>query len=224
MGVKGSLIAFEGIDGSGKTTTAKALSDAIREQGGSCVFMPKRAVVSDEPYVREHLETLAEIIWSKAKHAPTHLLGYDYWIHAVASYFFAVEHACIRPLLAAGTTVVVDNWFYKFALRISLASGKELATVLSCFEDLLEPDTVFYLDVSAEKSASRKGEFSWAETGSTEKDRPSQEQELANFVTYQNLVREGYRPFLEKENWNPVDPGDATAEQTAKMLVAKRAR
>jgi thymidylate kinase len=216
---RGRLVVFEGIDGSGKTTTAQRLAQDLVGDGHLCVFLPKRHIPENDPYVADHMKALADVIWDRAKSAPNHLLGYEHWIHLMAAYFAAFDHTCVQPLLDTGTTVIVDNWIYKFIMRISLASDIPLETVLAAFDGVAVPDRVYFLDVPAETAAARKTEFTWSETGDTSTVRPSPSDEIASFVRYQTGVRDRYLELGARQGWVVVDVADAdVAEITARLV------
>lgn len=201
----GMLFALEGLDGAGKTTTAGEIAAILARRGHNATFVGKRRTRYADPYVQAHMDSLAEIIWHRAKHAPAHALGYEHWIHLMAAYFATLSREGIQPLVDSGAVVVMDNWIYKFALRIGVASGTDPQQILERFSGLRPPDRIFYLDVSPGTAAARKRDFSWAETGCTKRARRAGTHDpRPEFITYQTAIRQRYVRLAAELGWEVV--------------------
>jgi dTMP kinase len=200
----GSLIAVEGIDGSGKSTVAREIADAL-EQVGLRAVLVSRATAPEiaNGYCAEHLRTLGRLIWDYPETAKTSALGFGHWAHLLASWFAAVDHTVIRPAVARGTCIVADSWYYKFAARFALGVG--LKQALGFFRDVSVPDTVIWLDVPPETCLARRRTLRSTERGEW--------QDLddgggAAFVEYQGKVRRMYRALASACSWEVVASTD----------------
>ena len=57
------LIALEGIDGSGKTSTAQNVVEGLQELGVSCKFIDKRFSDYQDVDIRNYTQTIKSLIW-----------------------------------------------------------------------------------------------------------------------------------------------------------------
>lgn len=137
---RGLLIAFEGPDGSGKTTQRKLLAKWLKSCG--------REVVStrwaSSPLVKPLLKSRKRI----------HTLSTEEYslLHAVD-----VRHrieTSILPALWAGKTVLADGYLFT-ALARDAARGLELDWLLHAYSPLLWPDLVIYFSMTPEDSQRR---------------------------------------------------------------------
>ena len=144
----GLFVAFEGPDGSGKSTQARALAEALRAAGRS-------VVLTREPGGSPLGEVLRGLILDP-EHAPV-----DPRTEAL---LFAAARAAhvertLRPALAAGDVVVTDRYVdssiaYQGAVR---GLGPErIAELNGWATDGLLPDVTVLLDVDPETAAARR--------------------------------------------------------------------
>jgi thymidylate kinase len=219
----GSLIAVEGIDGSGKSTVAREITDALEQVGRRAVLV-SRATAPEiaDGYCAEHLRMLGRLIWDYPETAKTSALGFPHWAHLLASWFAAVDHTVIRPAVEDEACVVADSWYYKFAARFALGVG--LKQALSFFRDIAVPDTVVWLDVPPETCLARRRTLRSTERGEW--------QDLddgggAAFVEYQGKVRRMYRALATACSWEVVvatDRASVTAEVGRRLREIREPR
>jgi dTMP kinase len=134
------LIAFEGPDGSGKTTQRKLFKMWLEGSGQRVATTKWNSSKLIKPLV-------------KARKA----------IHALNPTEFSLLHACdyrhrleteVLPALAAGRTVVADRYLFTALARDS-ARGLDLNWLLNLYHPILWPDVVFYFAVSPRISLQR---------------------------------------------------------------------
>lgn len=145
----GTFIAFEGGDGSGKTTQIKLLADALtqrgysvlvtREPGGTDIGEKLRALVLEHGNgeIDPHTEALI-FAASRAAHA----------------------HQKIRPALEAGQVVLCDRYIDSSAAYQGAGRGLGIGTVVDLSRwatSNLLPDTTILLDVPLAEGRSRTG-------------------------------------------------------------------
>jgi dTMP kinase len=147
----GKLITIEGLDGAGKTTLALALADDIAGRGVPVELLREPGGVALAERIRELLEE------PSLEHRPS--ARAEALLYAAAR--AELTQAQLRPLLAAGTWVLLDRF-----LDSSLAyqgGGRELGVeqvrALNLFATAgLTPDRTLFLRVSACAGRARQGE------------------------------------------------------------------
>src|SRR5436190_8555040 len=139
-GPRGFLVAFEGPDGSGKTTQRKLFKTWLQSEGVDVVTTKWNSSDLVKPIIksRKAVQTLSPEEFSL--------------LHA-ADFRHRVEQA-IMPALWDGKVVVADRFLFTGLAR-DVARGLDLDWVLRLYQPLLWPDLVFYFAVSADTSGRR---------------------------------------------------------------------
>jgi dTMP kinase len=141
------FITFEGLDGSGKTTQAELLAEAIRGAG-------RDVVTTREPGGTELGEHVRELLLSGNGISP--------WAEAA---LFAAARAelverVIEPALADGAVVICDRYLDSSLAYQGVARGlgveRVLALNLPAIHDRI-PDRTFLLELDAAEAAARIG-------------------------------------------------------------------
>jgi dTMP kinase len=137
---RGFLVAFEGPDGSGKTTQRKLFKAWMRSVGHEVVTYRWNS----SPLVSPIL---------KARKLAHSLNPQEYCILSAAAFRHQLDTE-ILPALWAGKVVVADQYLYT-ALARDLARGLDLNWVMNAYLPLFWPDQVFYFALSAKDAADR---------------------------------------------------------------------
>jgi dTMP kinase len=137
---RGLLIAFEGPDGSGKTTQRKLLRTWLQSQGRTVVSTRWASSPLVKPLirVRKKIRSLSPIEYSL--------------LHAI-DFRHRVETE-ILPALWEGKTVLADRYLFAALARDS-ARGLELDWLLHAYAPLLWPDVVLYFSMRPQASSRR---------------------------------------------------------------------
>ncbi|KAG9966321.1 thymidylate kinase, partial [Aureobasidium melanogenum] len=146
---RGKLIVFEGLDRSGKSTQCERLVSYLSERGLPVKHrrFPDRTTPIGQ-MINNYLQGQSE----QEDHVIHLLFSANRW-EAVAS---------IEADINAGTTVVVDRYYYSGCVY-SAAKNKPSLNLAWCRhpeEGLPRPDLCLFLDISAEDAAKRGG---WGE-------------------------------------------------------------
>jgi dTMP kinase len=139
-GKRGLLIAFEGPDGSGKTTQRKLFKSWLKSEGQDVVTTKWNSSALVKPLV-------------KARKAARALSPEEFSLLHAADFRYRLETE-ILPALWAGQTVVADRYLFT-ALARDAARGMDLHWLLEVYRPLFWPDLVFYFSVSPETSGKR---------------------------------------------------------------------
>ena len=137
---RGLLIAFEGPDGSGKTTQRKLFTRWLESQGHRVVT----TTWGDSALVKPLL---------KARRQARALSAEELSLLQAADFRHRLEHD-VLPALWNGTDVVADRYLFTGVAR-DAARGLDFDWVLQAYSPLFWPDVVFSFTVSLDTSTSR---------------------------------------------------------------------
>lgn len=141
---KGILIAFEGVDGAGKTTQVNLLKNALTEAG-------EEVVVSKEP---------TDGVWGQKirKSASSGRLPLEEELEAFVEDRKEHIKKVIEPNLKKGKIVILDRYFYSTVSYQGSrgADFNEVEAQMKSFAPI--PDMVFLLDINPEISLKRISE------------------------------------------------------------------
>jgi dTMP kinase len=199
--VRGRFVALEGVDGSGKTTHAAMLADALRAGG-------REVVAVREPGGTALGEGVRTLLLDGGDLAP--------WTEAL---LFAAARAqlvqeVIRPALAAGRWVVADRFVHSSLAYQGAARGLGVDAVWAVNAPGVDgclPDLVAVLDIDPAEAAARgRGRRRAA-------DRIEREGEAL-----QRAVAAGYLALIEREPQRvvAVPAHGSTAEVHERLMAA----
>ena len=137
---RGLLVAFEGPDGSGKTTQRKLFKTWLKEQG--------REVVTTKWNSSELIKPLVKVRKQARALSPEEFC----LVHA-ADFRHRLETE-VLPALWRGATVIADRYLFT-ALARDAARGLPFDWILHVYGPILWPDVVFYFSVSPQTSGMR---------------------------------------------------------------------
>ncbi|MHC1586211.1 MAG: dTMP kinase [Candidatus Hecatellaceae archaeon] len=141
-GGEGKLIAFEGLDGSGKTTQACLLVEALRKRG------VKACYTCEPTYWR-----VGDLIRLHVSRFKRRLPVYEALLFAADRYEHVVRE--VKPRLRRGYVVVSDRYVYS-SLAYQGASGLSLQWIRSLNFFAPKPDLTVLIDLPAEQALKRK--------------------------------------------------------------------
>ncbi|MBR4249661.1 MAG: dTMP kinase, partial [Verrucomicrobia bacterium] len=189
--LKGKLIVVEGADGSGRSTQIAKLVDWLEGSGHATVQvgLKRSTLVSEELQLAKNSNRLS---------------------HRTMSLFYATDFAdqlenVILPALRAGRMVLADRYIYTLMAR-DLVRGMNPEWVKNLYGIALEPDAVFYLNVSTEKLIERNflksHSLDYWESGM---DLGLSQDWFDSFSKFQQLMMEKYRELQKVYHFTIVD-------------------
>jgi dTMP kinase len=208
---RGLLIAFEGPDGSGKTTQRKLLKRWLESQDHQVVSTrwASSALVKPMLKVRKKIRTLSIEEYSL--------------LHAV-DFRHRVENS-ILPALWSGKTVLADRYLFT-ALARDAARGLDLDWLLHAYSPLLWPDLVIYFSMTPEDSRRRIASTHAPRFYEAGQDVTGLEDPLASYGRFIDRVVTEYDNLSVVFQFVTVDAGDAVYRQHTRVreLVEKVAK
>jgi dTMP kinase len=208
---RGLLIAFEGPDGSGKTTQRKLLKRWLESQDHEVVSTrwASSALVKPMLKVRKKIRTLSVEEYSL--------------LHAV-DFRHRIETS-ILPALWAGKTVLADRYLFT-ALARDAARGLDLDWLLHAYSPLLWPDLVIYFSMTPEDSRRRIASTRAPRFYKAGQDVTGIEDPLASYGRFIDRVVTEYDNLSVVFQFVTVDAGEAVYRQHTRVreLVEKAER
>ena len=139
-GRRGFLVAFEGPDGSGKTTQRKLFKQWLRGAG--------QEVVTTKWNSSELIKPL-----TRARKQAQSLNPREFSLLHACDFHYRLDYE-ILPALWRGQTVIADRYLFTGLAR-DVARGLDLDWLLNLYHPILFPDLVFYFSVSPDTSSRR---------------------------------------------------------------------
>lgn len=195
MAITGVLMAFEGLDQSGKETQAQLLRDRLKEEGR------KVRIVSFPDYSTSIGEELARALQGERDYRPD-----------VMQLLYVANRYERKPDLVRwidGGLVVLCDRYLASSVAYGEAHGLDPAWLLDIQRFLPQPGLTILLDIAPETALARKV---------TDRDR--YERDLAMLAR----ARESYRRQASAANWVRIDGDRDRGEVAADILTAVHAR
>jgi dTMP kinase len=199
---RGLLIAFEGPDGSGKTTQRKLLKRWLESENHKVVSTrwASSALVKPMLKARKKIRTLSIEEYSL--------------LHAV-DFRHRVENS-ILPALWSGKTVLADRYLFT-ALARDAARGLDLDWLLNAYSPLLWPDLVIYFSMTPEASRRRIASTRAPRFYEAGQDLTGLEDPLASYGRFIDRIVTEYDNLSVVFQFVTVDAGDAVYRQHTRV-------
>ncbi len=170
---RGLLIAFEGPEGSGRSTQRGLFKDWLTSEKYKLAERKFGASALVKPLLKAR----------KKLHA---LSPREHSLLLAADYRNRLEDS-ILPALWEGETVVADRYLFTSLAR-DISRGMDLHWLMNIYQPILWPDIVFYFSVSADKLADRR----------TSKKKAPKFYDAGQDVTEMEDARASYREFINR--------------------------
>ena len=209
------LIAFEGIDGCGKTTISKLVYTKLKSKIKHVKFYKKSSPDFDHPYVRKQMLQLQELIWPPDV-LPTHnVLGDLYWLFLNAAWFSVVQRNRREHFQSEKNLILFDGWYYRLITRF-INKGFDKEWILSLFATVKEPDIIVMLDIDPQIAWRRRSGFKPSEIGNWD---GFTEDSFTSYCRYQGDTRKELLRFAKEKSWFVVSQTDkATTDEICSLI------
>lgn len=210
---RGREITITGIDGAGKSTLATRLHHALNDAGHRAILVGKHS--TDVPMDEElsaYVDRLNALVYRRDARV-AQACGDHYWLLALAAWYTLQDQLVIRPALAAGTHVILENAHHKILARYAVNPEVSTSLAEQVFAHLAEPDLVIFLRISAREALTRKGSFTSLETGHSGSGDE-------HFIRYQNTVLDQLREQQQRGGWLSLDVTDMDRDQVFKTAAS----
>ena len=210
-----TFVAFEGIDGAGKTTVSRLVHEKIAEQRPDALYFPKSSLHGITGYQAWHMKRLRELIWPKDDGGEHYKLGDEYWLHLVAAWYGIIAQEQVVPYAGDTRIAIFDSWCYRFMAKFT-SKGYDQEVVSQMFGHLPRPDVLIWLDVDPGTAWGRR-QYKQSEMGRwQEQVSPGR----TTYVNYQEGIRRELAKMATAMAWTPirVDPG-VSVDTLAEMVV-----
>ncbi|MET8014762.1 AAA family ATPase [Streptomyces sp. NPDC005271] len=209
---RGREITVTGIDGAGKSTLAARLHQALNDAGHKAILVGKDSTdVPMDTELSAYVDRLNKLVYRRDARV-AQACGDHYWLLALASWYTLQDQLVIRPALAAGTHVILDNAHHKILARYAVNPDVSTRLAEQVFAHLTEADLVIFLRIGASEALARKGSFTSLETGHSGSDND-------DFVRYQDTVLAQLREQERRGGWLSLDVTHMDRDQVFKSAA-----
>ena len=195
---RGFLVAFEGPDGSGKTTQRRLFKKWLETESREAVSVKWAFSPLVKPLIKARKG-------ARALSPEEHCLLY-------ASDFRHQLEQKILPALWSGKMVIADGYLFTGLARAG-ARGLALNWILNCYEPLFWPDVAFYFDVSPEVSGQRIASTRAPKFYDAGQDVTNIEDPYESYRHYMTRMRQEYRALASIFQMITVDAELSIYEQ-----------
>ncbi len=203
-------MALEGIDGVGKSTIAKRISEEYKDW----FFVSRKSICQTNPLVQLEMETIASLMWKKDMGMHDHQICEKYYIFLHATWYTLLYKYVIEPELINGKNVIVDGWFYKFLAKITNGNSKE-DLLESLFHYIGTPDQVILLDEKPINAYQKKKVISAYEFGTHQGYTVNS---VNSFISFQGGIKTNLMELSKRYEWETINVEQKTIEESLQMV------
>jgi len=195
---RGLLVAFEGPDGSGKTTQRKLFKTWLKSEGLEVVTTKWNSSPLIKPLVKVRKQVRS-------------LSPEEFCLLHAADFRHRLETE-VLPALWRGATVVADRYLFT-ALARDAARGLPFDWLMHIYAPILWPDIVFYFSVSPQTSGTRIAATRQPKYYEAGQDITGIDDPLASYTAFISRVIQEYEALAVVFQFVTIDAERSIAEQ-----------
>ena len=195
---RGLLVAFEGPDGSGKTTQRKLFKTWLKSSGREVLTTKWNSSPLIKPLVKVRKQVRS-------------LSPEEFCLLHAADFRHRLETE-VLPALWRGATVVADRYLFT-ALARDAARGLPLHWLMHIYSPILWPDIVFYFSVSPQTSGMRIGATRQPKYYEAGQDITGIDDPMASYTAFISRVITEYEALAVVFQFVKIDAERSIAEQ-----------
>jgi dTMP kinase len=195
---RGLLLAFEGPDGSGKTTQRKLFKTWLKSEGREVVTTKWNSSPLIKPLVKVRKQVRS-------------LSPEEFCLLHAADFRHRLETE-VLPALWRGATVVADRYLFT-ALARDAARGLPFDWLMHIYAPILWPDIVFYFSVSPQTSGTRIAATRQPKYYEAGQDITGIDDPLASYTAFISRVIQEYEALAVVFQFVTIDAERSIAEQ-----------
>jgi len=195
---RGLLVAFEGPDGSGKTTQRKLFKTWLKSEGREVVTTKWNSSPLIKPLVKVRKQVRS-------------LSPEEFCLLHAADFRHRLETE-VLPALWRGATVVADRYLFT-ALARDAARGLPFDWLMHIYAPILWPDIVFYFSVSPQTSGTRIAATRQPKYYEAGQDITGIDDPLASYTAFISRVIQEYEALAVVFQFVTIDAERSIAEQ-----------
>lgn len=204
------FVALEGIDGVGKSTIAKKIS----EEYDDWIFISKKSICNTDSFVRLEMETIAGLMWKNDFGKNDHQIWEKYYIFLQATWYSLLFKYVIEPELKNGKNIIIDGWFYKFLAKIKSSNAKA-DLIESLFHDIGGPNHVILLDEQPLNAYKKKKVISAYEFGTHHGYKVNS---VDSFTSFQGMIKDNLMDLSRELKWEIINVENKSIEENIQMV------
>jgi dTMP kinase len=198
------IVAFEGIDGAGKSTTATLLATMLEESQIAVHLLRKSPDAVKAGRGATQMRDLHKLIWGRRQTEDRNdNIGTYYHLFLHAAWFAGLYECQVRSWLDDPDAITIaDGWYYRSVAKAVIREGLSEAWALSLFEHSGNPDVVIFLDTDPATAWTRRGGiFKDSEIGCWDGYTGDRRE---SFIAYQSLIRTHLQHYASERSWITV--------------------
>jgi len=210
------LLAFEGIDGSGKTSISKMVVSKMQSKC-SIHWYEKSSDVFPNNYVNDQMRTLKKLLWPDDDGSNHKILGDLYWLFLTAAWFSVLNKCRNDEFQSTDELVVYDSWYYRFVAKFC-NKGFDRKWLMSLFSNVVEPNLVILLDIDPKMAWERRTKFKEPEMGRSD---GLVGDKFQSYCIYQGNIRRTLLTFATERSWLIIRQKENESQKTISDTICE---
>lgn len=214
----GKLFIILGIDGAGKTTALKTISEIFERKKVSHIVLERKQILDENIlenpslFAKKFMEKFGELLWNSTAEDKVNDISDEGWLYMHALWYNIFQQHILIPLLGKYDYVILDSWYYKIKARFN-TNNFDKDIINTVFKNLVMGDFGIMLDTDPEVCYSRKDKFNHGEVGAHNNQLDYLKTIKEKFIVHQGNVRNQLLNICKENNWKIIDTSNGINEE-----------